>query len=36
MVATTEQDAQLLRENGAADDLDVLVQWGSTHLEVKD
>ncbi len=27
-----EQDAQLLREHGPADDLDDLVQWSSTHL----
>lgn len=31
-----EQDAQILRENGPADDLDDLVQWSSTHLEVED
>jgi Arc/MetJ-type ribon-helix-helix transcriptional regulator len=31
-----EQDAQLLRDNGPADDLDDLVQWSSTHLEVED
>lgn len=31
-----EQDAHVLRENGAADDLDDLVQWSSTHLEVED
>ena len=31
-----EQDARILRENGPADDLDELVQWSSTHLEVED
>ncbi len=31
-----EQDAQLLREHGPADDLDDLVQWSSTHLGVED
>ena len=31
-----EQDAQVLREHGAADDLDDLVQWSSTHSEVED
>ena len=31
-----EQDAQVLREHGSADDLDDLVQWSSTHLEVED
>ena len=31
-----EQDAQVLRENGPADDLDDLVQWSSSHLEVED
>ena len=31
-----EQDAQVLRERGPADDLDDLVQWSSTHLEVED
>lgn len=30
------QDAQVLRERGAADDLDDLVQWSSTHIEVED
>lgn len=30
-----EQDAQVLREDGSADDLDDLVQWSSTHLEVE-
>jgi Arc/MetJ-type ribon-helix-helix transcriptional regulator len=29
-----EQDARVLREHGAADDLDDLVQWSSTHIEV--
>ncbi|HEX3932283.1 MAG TPA: ribbon-helix-helix domain-containing protein [Nocardioides sp.] len=31
-----EQDAQVLREHGPADDLDELVQWTSTHLEIAD
>jgi Arc/MetJ-type ribon-helix-helix transcriptional regulator len=31
-----EQDAQILRQQGAADDLDDLVQWTSTHIEVED
>ena len=31
-----EQDAQILREHGPADDLDDLVRWSSTHLEVED
>ena len=31
-----EQDAQVLREHGPADDLDDLVHWSSTHLEVED
>ncbi|MBU1802930.1 MAG: ribbon-helix-helix domain-containing protein [Actinobacteria bacterium] len=31
-----EHDAEVLRENGSADDLDDLVQWSSTHLEVVD
>ena len=31
-----EHDAEILRENGPADDLDDLVQWSSTHLEVED
>lgn len=31
-----EQDAQTLREHGPADELDDLVQWSSTHLEVED
>ena len=30
-----EQDAQVLRERGTADDLDDLVQWTSAHLEVE-
>ncbi len=30
-----EQDAQVLREHGSADDLDDLVQWSSTHLDVE-
>jgi Arc/MetJ-type ribon-helix-helix transcriptional regulator len=31
-----EQDAQVLHQHGAADDLDDLVQWSSTHVEVED
>lgn len=31
-----EQDAEVLREHGPADDLDDLVQWSSTHFEVED
>ena len=31
-----EQDARILREHGPADDLDDLLQWSSTHLEVGD
>ena len=31
-----EQDAQVLRQEGAADDLDALVQWSSTHHELED
>ncbi len=31
-----EQDAQVLRERGPADDLDELVNWSSTHLGVED
>jgi Arc/MetJ-type ribon-helix-helix transcriptional regulator len=31
-----EQDAQVLGEHGPADDLDELVQWTSTHLEIAD
>jgi len=31
-----EQDAEVLREHGTADDLDALVQWSSTHIEVED
>ncbi|MGB8383207.1 MAG: ribbon-helix-helix domain-containing protein [Dermatophilaceae bacterium] len=30
------QDAQILRQLGAADDLDDLVHWTSTHVEVED
>lgn len=30
------QDAQILRQRGAADDLDDLVHWTSTHVEVED
>lgn len=33
---TAEQDARVLRQHGAADDLDDLVQWSSTHIEVED
>ncbi len=31
-----EDDAHILRENGAVDDLDDLVQWSSAHVEVED
>jgi Arc/MetJ-type ribon-helix-helix transcriptional regulator len=31
-----EQDAQILRDKGAGDDLDDLVQWASTHVHVED
>jgi len=31
-----EQDAQILLAQGAADDLDELVQWTSTHALVED
>ena len=31
-----EHDAQILRKNGADDDLDDLVQWSSRHLAVED
>jgi Arc/MetJ-type ribon-helix-helix transcriptional regulator len=31
-----EQDAQILRAQGAADDLDDLVEWSSTHVRVED
>lgn len=31
-----ERDAQILRDQGAADDLDELVQWGSTRLDLED
>lgn len=30
-----EHDAQILRTQGAADDLDELVQWTSTHARVE-
>lgn len=33
---SAEHDAELLREHGSADDLDDLVQWSSTHLEIED
>jgi hypothetical protein len=33
---SAEQDAQVLREHGSADDLDDLVRWSSTHIEVED
>jgi Arc/MetJ-type ribon-helix-helix transcriptional regulator len=33
---TAEQDAQLLSEHGPADDLDDLVKWSGTHLDVED
>lgn len=31
-----EQDAQVLRVQGAGDDLDDLVEWTSTHVRVAD
>lgn len=31
-----EHDRRILVENGSADDLDDLVQWSSSHLEVED
>jgi hypothetical protein len=31
-----EQDAQILRQRGAVDDLDERVHWTSTHVEVED
>jgi Arc/MetJ-type ribon-helix-helix transcriptional regulator len=31
-----EHDAQILHEKGPVDDLDDLVRWSSTHLEVGD
>jgi Arc/MetJ-type ribon-helix-helix transcriptional regulator len=31
-----EQDVQALRQHGADDDLDDLVQWSNTHIEVED
>ena len=31
-----EHDAEVLRERGSADDLDDLVRWSSTNLEVED
>jgi Arc/MetJ-type ribon-helix-helix transcriptional regulator len=31
-----QQDAEIMAEHGPADDLDDLVQWSSTHLEVED
>lgn len=31
-----EHDAHVLREHGAVDELDDLVQWSSTRLEVED
>ncbi|MEP6650657.1 MAG: hypothetical protein ABJA74_12230 [Lapillicoccus sp.] len=31
-----EQDAQILRQQGPADDLDELVHWTSTHVALED
>lgn len=31
-----EQDARLLSEHGSADDLDDLVHWTTTHVDVED
>ncbi len=33
---SAEQDAQILGAHGPADDLDDMVQWSSTHIEVED
>ena len=33
---SAERDAHILHEGGPADDLDDLVQWTSTRLEVED
>ena len=32
---TAEQDAQILRTHGTADDLDDLVEWTATHTTVE-
>ena len=31
-----EQDAEILRTQGAADDLDALVEWTDTHAMIED
>lgn len=31
-----EQDVEILREKGAADDLDDVVRWASTHAPLED
>jgi Arc/MetJ-type ribon-helix-helix transcriptional regulator len=31
-----EQDAQALRRQGSTDDLDALVRWTTTHVDVED
>ena len=31
-----EQDAEILRAQGAADDLDALVEWTGTHAMIED
>ena len=31
-----EQDAQILREHGPADDLDAVVKWAAAHADVGD
>ena len=33
---SAEQDAQILRTEGAADELDDLVEWTGTHAVVED
>ena len=33
---TAEHDAQILRTKGAADDLDELAQWTTTHAQIQD
>ncbi len=30
------QDAQILRQQGAADDLDELMHWTTTHIQLED
>jgi hypothetical protein len=33
---SAERDAQILRSQGTADDLDDLVEWTATHVAVED